>query len=233
MEISRRVWFPAKAVGLTLATLLTSCSTTAPEIRAPSLTYEAFDNCSPRIDFTAPIKRASDKKSMKRQMKTRVIEMTADMESQTTPCLQMVEGGKVPYQLFEIPTGMSGRVVSAGSKLDTEVIFAGDIETFDINGNQVRRFSDSEYRRFGSLYGVQFSPAEDEVYILIIANPDLVGEKDETVETAVSLQQVYMTVGAVTGSGTNTIGTQRRYDRTYSYNGDVTIRTVFPKQEDK
>jgi hypothetical protein len=221
----------AKAIGVTALMGLAACASKPREVRAPSLTYVADAACESDIRFDNIVTRSEEPKVQKREMRSRVIQLSEDMANSGVPCVTSVDGQDLPYQVFEIPTGMTGRVVSAGSMLASAVIFAGDIETYNSDGDLVRRFGDEDYRRLGSIYGVQFSPSAEEDYVLIIANPDLVGERDSTVETDTRMQNVTVAYGAAVSSGTNTIGVQRRFDRTYSYNGVVAVRTVFPKQE--
>jgi len=212
---------------------LSACASKPRTVRAANLTYEAVTDCSEAVSFDNAVKRTDDEKKMKKEMRSRIIHLKADMADVDVPCLTSAEAGDIPYQVFEIPTGVTGRVVTAGAKLDTTVIFAGDITTHDSDGEIVRQFDQAEYRRLGSIYGVQFSPRSNESHVLIKANPTLVGERDATIETDTRAQNVTFAYGGAVSSGTNTVGVQRTFDRTYSYNGEVSVRTVFPKQEKK
>jgi len=209
---------------------LTACKSTPRTLRAANLSYAAPVACTPTISFTDPVKRTTDEKKMKKEMRFRTIELKSDMADSEVPCLEKTGADKRPYQVFEIPKGIDGRVVSAGSKLDTTVIFAGEVSTHDAKGQVVREFDQSEYRRLGTIYGVQFSPRANETYVLIKVNPDLIGQREATIETATATQKVYLpNASGSVSSGSNTVGIQKMYDRTYSYNGETAIRTVFPK----
>lgn len=225
---SRQGLFAGALTAFTLA----ACQTTTPSIVAPSLDYSAkAEQCSSKFDFTNA-RGLSDEKALKRAIKAQRVHLVANMGVDDIACTLSSTEQALPYASFELPTGMTGRVVSAGSKMDTAVIFAADVSTYDNEGEPVRHFERDEFRRLGKIYGVQFTPRENETYVVIQADPNLVGDIDSTVETSTHGQSVTVAYGAAVSSGTNTVGTQRSFDRTYSFNGDVAVITVFPKQEE-
>ncbi len=221
------------AMGVSVSMMTAGCGTTnVPEVRAPSLNFAAKpDQCTSSLDFSNPVRLADDEKIQKRAMKSQRIYLGADMGAEDIRCTYTSAEKALPYVSFKLPTGMTGRVVSAGSKLDTAVIFAADVSTYDEAGERVRRFQRDDYRRLGQIYGVQFSPRENEAFVVIQADPTLVGEMDSTVETSTYAQNITVAYGAAVSSGTNTVGVQNTFDRTYSFNGEVAVITVFPKQE--
>ena len=214
--------------GLSLAMVMSACASNPKDVMAPELTFKASaSECANKVDFSNPIALEDKEKTRKKAMRARRVVLTSFMGDEDTDCIVGASGEVLPYASFELPTGMKGRVVSAGAVLDQKVIFAADVTTYDINGQKVRHFDRDEFRRFGGIYGVQFKPKTNETYVVIQADPALVGETNNTVETSTTAQ--YIAIG--TSSGTNTLGSQTSFDRSYAYNGNVVVRTVFPKQE--
>lgn len=217
---------------ISTAVILSGCKTTdgIPELM-PSLSFNAApDQCTQGFDISNSIAISDVEKDRKRALKAQRVYLGTEMGGEYQACTLSSSGQALPYVSFEVPTGMTGRVVSAGSHLDTAVIFAADVSTYDGGGQRVRRFQQNDYRRLGKIYGVQFTPRGNEAFVLIQADPTLVGTTDSTVETSTHGQSVTVAYGAAVSSGTNTIGSQRSFDRTYAFNGDVAIVTVFPKQ---
>jgi len=220
-------------LGLSTAALLTACKTTAVQhVPVPSLSFDVAEKpCTENIVFSNPVMRTTVEKEQKREVRNQRIYLKTDMGSDLVDCVEGPGLSPLPYAAFEIPTGFTNRVVSAGSRMTTAIIFAADVFTYDDNGQEIRSFKPEAYRRLGDLYGVQFSPRDNEKYVVIKANPALIGEVDSTVETGTYAQNVGFYNGVAYSSGTNTVGVQRAFDRTYSYNGEVAVMTVFPKQE--
>ena len=178
MQSAKSLTVTSYIIGVSTAVLLTACATTKDrEPPAPNLSFKVAEaECTPNLDFSNPIKRTDDQKKRNKQLRARQVQLKANMASRTTACLQS-SGDKtgLPYAAFEIPTDLEGRVVNAGSEMATAVIFAGDVATYDSQGQIVRDFEPEEYRRIGDLLGVQFTPRENEKYVVIQANPNLIG----------------------------------------------------------
>jgi len=218
------------AVALTFS----ACKTTQSKntLKPPALSYKVAAVCTQAVNFDKPIQRTTEEKKQKREMRNRMIELKQDMAKKDVPCINGASGEPLPYATFEIPTGIEKRVVNAGAKFDSAVIFAARITTHDKDGGLVREFDESDYRRLGSIFGVQFSPRETERFVLIKADPSLIGKQEETVETGTRAKQVYnYGLSGSYSSGTNTQGIQQSFIRTYSYNGEAIMQTVFPKQK--
>jgi len=209
---------------------LAACATTADPIPEPVLEFQVADNCSDDIDLAQSIGMPDDAKLVKRMMRNRTIVLKETM-SESTSCLTGEMGFSGPYAIFEVPDMVTGQVITAGSIIDSNSMFAAKIDVLDSEGRIVRSFSRDEYRRLGERYGVQFQPKSDQAFVLIRADKDIIGDLEKTIETAVSAQTVTMSTGVYTSSGTNFVGVQEDFSRAYSYDGDVGIRVVFPKQE--
>jgi len=170
--------------GLSLAMVMSACASNPKDVMAPELTFKASaSECANTVDFSNPIALEDKEKTRKKAMRARRVVLTSFMGDEDTDCIVGASGEVLPYASFELPTGMKGRVVSAGAVLDQKVIFAADVTTYDINGQKVRHFDRDEFRRFGGIYGVQFKPKTNETYVVIQADPALVGETNNTVET--------------------------------------------------
>lgn len=218
------------------AIYLSACSTTEATtvLPSPRLDYKAAATCTSTVSFDQAVRRTEDEKLRKKEMRQQSIVLGKNMGIRDVPCVTDPSGETMPYFAFEIPTGIKKRVVNAGALYNEAVIFAATVTTHDKNGGLIREFEDADYRRLGPVYGVQFSPRDTERYVLIKADPTLVGAREETVETGTQSEFVsaYGIYGYGNG-GTNLRGIQRNFIRTYSYNGDVVVQTVFPKQKSK
>lgn len=220
-------------LGVTFAALTSSCAT-APEPLPPLLSFEGLD-CTSKINLgeanmLPDVNTKDGAKKLKRMMKNRTI-MLSDKFNEESRCVRLASGSASPYAIFEIPSDIKGQVIYAGSMIDTNSIFAADVSLLDPDGNMVRNFDQSEFNRVGTRYAVQFAPKENEAYVLIKADPNLLGQKRETMETGVTQQNISVAYGSLVSSGTNLVGHQKVFNRSFSYDGDVGIRIVFPKQE--
>lgn len=219
------------SVSATILVALAACASTPEPIPEPALTFQG-NECSSNVDLGAAILVPEDKKSVKRMMRNRTL-ILSEMFTEESPCLRLASGNDSPYAVFELPTNITKPVVYAGSKIDSNSMFAAKIVTLDETGNIIRYFERDDYKKFGTQYGVQFRPKAEESYVLIKADADMIGDIEETSETRVDAQTVTMVYGAVASSGTNYVGKQSSFSRTYSYDGEVGIRVVFPKQEEQ
>jgi len=222
------------AGGLCLAVLLTSCAT-APEPPAPPLLSFEGQDCSLNVDLgeaiTLPDTATKDgAKKLKGMMKNRTI-MLSDNFNEDSRCIRLASGGTSPYALFEVPSNIKGQVIYAGSMIDSNSMFAANVSLLGADGSVMRQFTPKDFNRVGTRHAVQFSPKANEAYVLIKADPNLLGQKRETMETGVSQQTVSVAYGGLVSSGTNLVGSQKAFDRSFSYDGEVGIRVVFPKQD--
>jgi hypothetical protein len=221
-------------VGAAFAALFAACATTPEPEAEPMLSFEG-ESCSSKIDLAnatnlPDINTKDGAKKLKRMMKNRTIVLSDNFDA-NSPCTKLASGDASPYAVFEIPKGINGQVIYAGSKLDSNSMFAADVSLLDKGGNVLRRFNAGDFKRIGTRHAVQFSPRADEAYVLIKADTALVGQATETMETSVSQQNVTVAYGGLVSSGTNLVGKQEAFSRSFSYDGEVGIRVVFPKQD--
>lgn len=208
---------------------LAACATTEP-IPEPVLQYKtAANQCSADIDLNNAIAVTDNTKSLKRMMKNRTLILSDVMDAES-PCILQSSGTSSPYAIFELPSGIKGPVVYAGSKIDANSMFAADIVILDKEGAFLRRFKTDEFRKLGTQFGVQFRPKDKDAYVLIKADENMIGGTEDTLET--SFGNVYVSNANGYG-GNNIVGRTQEFTRTYSYDGEVGLRIVFPKQDKK
>lgn len=213
------------------ATVFAGCQTpTYTPIVAPKLAYSAPEvSCTDSVNLSKAVGITGDPKALKRMMKNRTITRARRMET-SAQCLQGADK-PIPAIVFTLPDNLIGEVVYAGALLDANSIFAADVSTLNKAGETVRTFDRDSFLFQGQQYGVQFRPSDDEAYVLIKADPELIGKERMTTELSVSEQSVsnYGATGYYS-SGTNLVGSQTAYNRTYAYDGMVQVRIVFPEQ---
>ncbi len=219
-----------KAFGLAASLMLVACATTPAPLLAPELKYAAPSECPSSLDMSQAVGLPDDEKKVRKMYRNRTLLMTGQMEKDSQ-CLVEDGGKSSPAIVFLLPTDLTGEVIYAGSVLDPNSIFAADVSTLDANGNTVRSFPRESFLFQGTQYGVQFRPKENETFVLIKAAHELIGDARETTELSVGSQNVSLVVGSSYGSGTNLVGSQTSYQRIYAYDGAVSVRVVFPKQE--
>jgi len=173
------------AGGLCLAVLLTSCAT-APEPPAPPLLSFEGQDCSLNVDLgeaiTLPDTATKDgAKKLKGMMKNRTI-MLSDNFNEDSRCIRLASGGTSPYALFEVPSNIKGQVIYAGSMIDSNSMFAANVSLLGADGSVMRQFTPKDFNRVGTRHAVQFSPKANEAYVLIKADPNLLGQKRETMD---------------------------------------------------
>jgi len=221
-------------VGAVFAVLTASCASTPEPEPEPLLSFEG-QSCTDKIDLANAIMlpgvdTKDGAKKLKRMMKNRTI-ILSDNFDEMSSCMRLASGGMSPYAIFQVPTDITGQVIYAGSKIDANSMFAADISLLDQHGEVLRKFDADDFKRIGSRHAVQFTPKQDEAYVLIKADTDLMGKATNTMETSVTEQTLTVAYGAIASSGTNLVGTQKEYNRRFSYDGEVGIRIVFPEQD--
>ena len=227
-----RVYLTSAAI---TSVLLTACQTANHEpVVPPKLAYSEPIECTKAINLSKAIGISTNPKSVKRMMKNRTITRVQKMEI-SGQCLEAGDKS-IPAIVFTLPSNLIGEVVYAGSILDANSIFAADVSTLNTSGETVRNFERDSYLFQGQQYGVQFRPSDDEAYVMIKADPELIGKERDTTELSIDSRFVssYGVGGSYGGGGgTNLVGSQKSYNRTYSYDGTVQVRIVFPEQPEK
>ncbi len=89
---------------------------------------------------------------------------------------QMENGVASPYALYRLPRGVDIQSVQAGGVFQINRLFAADVKTLDENLVPVRHFGPDAFFHRGGSWSVFFQPREQERYILVRANPELIGK---------------------------------------------------------
>lgn len=89
---------------------------------------------------------------------------------------QVEKGVELPYALYRLPRGVDIQSVQAGGVFQINRIFAADVMTLDESLSPVRHFGPDAFFHRGGSWSVFFRPREQERYILVRANPELVGK---------------------------------------------------------
>ena len=208
-------------------TTLAACTTTTPPPPAAVLAYTPAD-CTSSVSLTDVVAMETDEKTVKRATRNRTVELSAELD-EDSDCLTGAAGAQ-PYEVFALPAlPLDGAIVYAGAELGTLRTVMPEILTLDDQGNIVRRFDANTFRRYTNRFGHSFKAQDDEAFVVIAADPSVVGNSKATVETSTASRYVTHSYGTSVGTGVDTVGIQNEYDRIYSFAGKVGIRVVYPK----
>lgn len=136
----------------------------------------------------------------------------------TTPCWT---GGTqaAPYVVFEVPAEYADKTITVGGRLESQRIFAARVLTLDADGAPVREFASDDFFFRQGIHSVQFRPREQERYILVTSNPDLVGQSYSSIQIGVNSGATYAAGAYVSYN----IGTEQGAERVFSHDGIVSV----------
>lgn len=89
---------------------------------------------------------------------------------------QSVGDSQRPYALFKLPAGVKISTIQAGSTLQAKRVFAAEVVTLDENLVPVRTFGPETFLHRGASLSAFFQARENERYVAIRANPELIGK---------------------------------------------------------
>lgn len=144
-----------------------ACATAPPPPPPPALTFAGTADCSETPDASL-----ATVVTVKKRQTSGNITKTIDTEA---PCVT-VDGSKRPYALFRLPKGLSIESVQAGGLFQRARVFAPEVLMLDAEMTPVRTFGPEAYRNRGGSWSTFFRAREGEQYILVRANPDLIGD---------------------------------------------------------
>lgn len=150
--------------------------------------------------------------------KEKAVHLVSAPVTTETPCI-MRNGKPLPYVVFALPEEFADKTLVVGSALETNRIFAPHIEILDAQGTFARTFEREEYFYRGPVYSIQFRPRETERYLLVTAEPEMVGVEYNSIHIGVNSNYVATAYGGVminTGSDTTLL-------RTFSYDGTLSV----------
>jgi hypothetical protein len=136
-----------------------------------------------------------------------------------TPCIVGADGRTAPYAVYAVPADFEDKTLTVGASLEASRIFAPQVSTLDAQGAVVRTFTRADYLYRGAVYGVQFRPRAGEAYVLVAADPALVGERYDSIMIGTSTTTTATTVGAISW----TSGVDGELSRTFSYEGTIQV----------
>ncbi|MEZ5998990.1 MAG: hypothetical protein R3B98_09880 [Hyphomonas sp.] len=144
-----------------------ACATAPAPPPAPALTFAGTADCSETPDASlaavVPVKKFQTSGNLTK---------TIDAEA---PCVT-VDGSKRPYALFRLPEGVSVESVQAGGLFQRTRVFAPEVVMLDADMAPARTFGPEAYQNRGGSWSTFFRAREGEKYVLVRANPDLIGE---------------------------------------------------------
>lgn len=186
------------------AGVLTACAATPP---APVLHY-ARNDCAATPNLSAAISLTPDREKASHAVLTPVDGQAACLAPAGTP-----------YFVYRLPADFGDKTITVGATLEALRIFAPDVAILDANGVVTRTFARDEYYYRSLHYSVQFRPREEEVYILVSAEPALVGQRYDSIVIGTSTTSTYANGMAFSWTG----GTDDNLSRTFSYEGTIAV----------
>src|SRR5262249_42398854 len=130
-------------------------------------------------------------------------------------CLQQ-GGANRPYVLYALPAQSAGKTLNVGGVLEPARIFPADVSILDAQGAVTRAFTRDQFLyRGGDVYSIEFRPRDGEAFVLVTAEPALVGRTYNSIAIGTSTTS--------TGQFTWTSGTDAAQSRTFSYEGAVRV----------
>ncbi|WP_394269671.1 hypothetical protein [Qipengyuania sp.] len=188
------------------AGMLAGCTTTAVSF-PPSLTY-APATCADGVDTVSALSLVPDK--------DKAIWTRDDQVSAASACIRR-GGAAVPYLVYALPPAGSARMVEVGAVLEPTRVVSPEVVLLDEAGNETRSFARESYMFRPGLYSVQFVPAANERFALVMVDPAPIGKTHDTITLGTSSTMVY------TGFGVSnwTAGNEAMMSRGFSYEGTM------------
>ena len=180
----------------------------AGSVQPPVLTY-ANQGCAAAADLMTAVSLTPPRE--------RAVHVVAVPVDTSTPCLN--RSGPTPYVVYQLPADLGDKTVTVGSMLEATRIFAPEVAVLDGRGMVTRTFAREEYHYRGGHYSVQFRPRDEEAYVLVSADPALVGQRYDSIMIGTTTTSVYTGGGGVSW----TSGVDNSQSRTFSYEGTVQV----------
>jgi hypothetical protein len=197
-----RVAFACAVIGLA------ACATPAPP---PAVLEYVASNCA-----AAPSVANAASLVPEREREAHAVRTPVTPE---TPCVVDADGRTAPYAVFAVPADFEDKTLTAGASLEAARIFAPQVSLLDAQGTVVRTFTRADYLYRGAIYGVQFRPRAGETYVLVAADPALVGERYDSILIGTSTATSATPAGAFSW----TTGVDGEQSRTFSYEGTIQV----------
>lgn len=131
-----------------------------------------------------------------------------------------------PYHVVALPDPFDGKsLLTVAARHAAAETFALEVRLLDEQGIEVRRLERGRYNMTGLGYSIQTRVRDRERFVVVSADPALVGVGHEHITLGVN--SAYVSGGAY--GATVTVGAEDSASRTFSYRGDVLFQiTALP-----
>ena len=138
-----------------------------------------------------------------------------------SPCYEAPGSGvATPYYLARLPANDQRRLMTVGAAFEAYRVFALHVSLLDEAGEVVRSFGTEDFNLVGPRYAIQVTPRDEYHYVLITADPELIGKSVDRL--TLGINSSYVSTGAGYGttvqSGADSAGSHQ-----FSYDGSVMI----------
>lgn len=155
-------------LALAAATCMTAACATAPVPPSEaSLSFASPTGCTETISADA-----AELVTIKKRQSSGNLVTQLDLQS----ACQIVDGAERPYALYKLPGSVKIANVQAGGVFQAKRLFAAEVLTLDENLTPVRSFGPESFLHRGGSWSAFFQARENERYIAVRANPDLIGD---------------------------------------------------------
>lgn len=147
--------------------MVVACATPPPPPPPASLSFDGAAGCTQNIEA-----HTAQTVTIKKRQRAGTLSIIAGPE---TTC-QVVNEAKLPYVLYKLPGSVEISTIQAGGVFEAKRLFASEVVTLDAELAPVRTFGPEAFLQRGGTWSVFFPSRANERYVLIRANPDLIGK---------------------------------------------------------
>lgn len=198
-----------------LALSVGACTTAPPP--PPVLSYAKAD-CHAQPDLASAVSLTPEKKKKAWQVVGSV--------GGSTPCVNRA-GVNGPYVVFALPPAGSARMVELGAVEEAGRLFSPSVTLLDANGAVTREFAPDQYMFRTGVLSVQFTPQENERFVLVTADPVRVGTSYDAIRTGTG--STYVPLGPYGGTNWRS-GHEAQLSLAYSYEGRIRANLIAPDE---
>lgn len=195
-------------VGILVCAGVMACASVPP----PQAVLEyARQNCASQPDLATAQSLTPDRKKAVHSVSTQV--------NGQTPCVTTTGGAASPYVLYVLPSDHDGKTITVGASLEVVRIFAPHVAVLDAHGAVTRTFASDQFMYRGPVYSVLFRPRAAEAYIIVTAEPSLVGQRYDSINISTATSSTYAAGATISW----TTGVDATQSRVFSYEGAVIV----------
>ncbi|OYU75453.1 MAG: hypothetical protein CFE32_14240 [Alphaproteobacteria bacterium PA3] len=208
---------------LTLASLISACSTTPPPPPPLAVSEITGKVCTDKADLSKAIAMTPKRKAQWHNIAT-------NLDAQS-PCLNL-DGKPSNYVVYALPSAPSNHTLTIGGAYEAMRILGPLVTVLNADGQPIRTFTAERFANVGSTLGVQFRPSEEARFVLVQTNPQSAGVEVKAFETQLITQTNYAyNPYNYGGTYTTQYGREGATVRKFSHEGvvSVTIQAVAGK----